>query len=291
MNNNLLKRLLLRENLFVPLIFTRKQFDVMRRYVDKKSLSNAEKKAMYTSISKKIKALNSLYKENEEKEFFIMSRNKIINSRIIEAKELIKQYSKYYDKIFISGSFLFSKEYNDIDIFILVNRGYKEEWDGKRHLIYLTEKKLSQPIFQSAILMSVSNFIISTKMKKIKPKLSELMSTYHESLIEFLRKDKKSEMTRRLIFDYELFCNDNILDPQELKQEIKKININRIDFAAKKLFERLFSKSYLYIELHKYIGTLKKSITVITPNFHLKHFKNKYEELIYGSARNQEATA
>ncbi len=291
MNNNLLSKLLLREKLFVPLIFTRKQFKVMRRYVDKKSLSNAEKKAMYTSISKKLKSLNSLYKENEEKEYFITGQNKIIISRLIEAKEIIKQYAKYYDKIFISGSFLFSKEYNDIDIFIIINRGYKEGWDDNKHLIYLTEKRLLQPIFQSAALISISNFIIPRKISRIKPKLSELMSTYHESVIELLRKDEKAEMIRRLIFDYELLCNNKLLDPQELKQEIKKINIDRIDYAAKSLFEKLFSKSYLYVELYKYINTLKDSIKRITPNLHLEHFKNIYEELIYGHTRSQKTVA
>ena len=291
MNRNIIKNVLLRKDLFVPLVFTRRQFDVIKKYFGNKSLSNAEKKAMYTSITKKLKALNYLYKESQPKDYFVQGRNEVIHERLIESKKIIEEYSKEHDKVFVSGSFLFSEQYNDIDIFLIMKRGYKEGWNGKRHLIYLTERRLSQPIFQSAALISISNFIIPRKLNKIKPKLSELMATYHEAVIEVLNKDKKSEMARRLVFDYELFCNNQILSSRELQERLKKVNVKELDFIVKKLLGKLFSKTYLYVELHNYIKTLTESIKNITPNIHLAHFKNIYEELIYGSSRSQESTA
>ena len=57
----------------------------------------------------------------------------MIPQRLEKAKEIIKEYSKEYDKVFVSGSFLFSREFNDIDVFIIREKGYKEGWDGKRH--------------------------------------------------------------------------------------------------------------------------------------------------------------
>ena len=106
-----------------------------------------------------------------------------------------------------------------------------------------------------------------------------------------LNKDKKSEMARRLVFDYELFCNNQILSSRELQERLKKVNVKELDFIVKKLLGKLFSKTYLYVELHNYIKTLTESIKNITPNIHLAHFKNIYEELIYGSSRSQESTA
>ena len=122
-------------------------------------LSNAEKKALYTSINKKIDALSSLIIKNDN-EYYIQGSREIIEEKIEEAKRLIENYAENLNKVFIGGSFLFEKDYNDVDIFIIRKKGYKESWDGKYHIIQLSEGRLSEPIFQSASLISVSNFVI-----------------------------------------------------------------------------------------------------------------------------------
>lgn len=289
MINNILTEILDKEDLFVPLIFTKKQFEVIKKRHQNKRLLNAEKKALYTSIKKKFNALNFLNKNISDKEYFIIGTNKIISERLIEAKDIIQEYCKDYDKVFVSGSFLFKEKYEDIDIFIIMKRGYKEKWDGKRHVIFLTEKRLSQPIFQSASKISISNFVIPGIMKKPKLKLLEVMSTYHEAIIELLRKEEKPEMARRLIFEYELLCNNNLLDPKELYEKTQNITIKEINKIIKVLLRRLFSKTYLYVKIHNYIKTLAESSKNIHPNIHLNLFKKTYEELIYGRSRSKEA--
>ena len=282
MNKNLLKIVLENKGNFVPWIFTEKQYSTLNKYNKNFTLTNAEKKSLYTSIKKKMEALNVFDKEQKDNEYYISGYKDILPKRLLEAKKLIGIYSKKYDKVFVSGSFLFSKEFNDIDIFIVREKGYKEEWKDNIHIVSLTEKKLSLPVFQSASLISISNFQLHNKIMKKRPLLSDLMSTYHEAVIEYIKKDKKPESIRRLIFDYYLFCHNKILNPKELKESVNAINIDKIDNAMKELCIHLFSKSYLYVDIHGYIKTLEDSIKNIQPNEHLKHFKERYEEMLYG---------
>lgn len=291
MNKNILKIIIQRKDLFVPLIFTKKQFDILKKYNANTKLLNAEKKSLYTSIKKKMEALNLFSREEKKGEYFINNPNKILPNRLIEAKKLISIYSKDYEKVFISGSFLFSRTYHDIDIFIIRKRGYKEEWDGNKHIIFITENKLTDSVFQSTSLISVSNFIIPQKIKRKKPQLSELMTLYHEAVIEHIQKETKLESIRRLIFDYNLFCHNRLLNPKELKNKTSKIRLDEIDIIIKELCKTLFSKTYLYVEVHTYIKTLKESIKNIKPNMHLIRFKDTYEELIYGQQRSKTEAA
>lgn len=283
MNENLLKRVLQSKSKFVPLIFTEKQFSVMQKYFDGKKLSNSEKKALYTSINKKLHALDIFSREQDNKNYFMNNPDKIINSRIEEAKKILDEYSNKHKKVFISGSFLFSKDFNDIDIFIICERGYKEKFEDNQHFIFLTEKKLADPIFQSASMISVSNFIIPRKINKKKPKLSELMSLYHEAVIENMKNQKKPEATRNIVFTNCLFCRNELLDGKKLNELSREISIEELNMIMRELSNKLFSKTYLYVQIHEYIKTLAESIKNIKPNDHLIIFKKNYEELIYGT--------
>lgn len=291
MNQKILKIVLNNKDQFIPLIFTKKQMDTLKRYSKKEKLKNSEKKSLYTSIKKKMDALNLFYLGQKGTEYWIKGSDKIISSRLAKARKILDEYSKKNSRVFISGSFLFSKEYNDIDIFILGKRGYKEEVHSNKHLIFLSEKKLSDPIFQSASLISVSNFNISKVMRKKKPTLSQAMATYHEAIIEHMKGEKKPESIRQLIFDYHLFCRKEILDGRSLNRLSAKVTLKDIDSFIKDLCSSLFSKNYLYVEIHDYIKTLKDSIKNISPNYHLKHYKDNYEELIYAKQKDKARAA
>src|SRR3989338_1982426 len=150
MINKLLEDILKKEGLFVPWVFTKKQFNILKKRNANMPLSNAEKKSLYTSIKKKMGAMESLSRGQKDIEYWINGPNEIMPSRLFEAKKLLDEYSRKYDKVFIIGSFLFSKKFEDIDVFIIKERGYKEALEGNKHLIFLTEKRLRNPIFQSA---------------------------------------------------------------------------------------------------------------------------------------------
>ncbi|MBU0616062.1 MAG: hypothetical protein KJ601_08295, partial [Nanoarchaeota archaeon] len=256
---------------------------VIERYNENKKLASGEKKALYTSINKKMKALESIRIEKDN-EFFINGADKIIPIRLKEAKQLIEEYSKKYDKVFISGSFLFSKEYNDIDIFIVRDKKYDEKWEDNRHLIWLTEKRLQNPVFQSAALISVSNFIIPNKIKQRPIKLGEFMSSYHEAVIE-IRGNQDLDLTRYIVFTYYLKIKGRLLDGSELKRIIRYLTLDELDGMVKEILNQQYSEKYLYVEIHNYIKALKDAIKTERPNEHLIRCMNTYEELIYGKQR------
>lgn len=294
MNKKILKQIVEHSDLFVPLIFTIKQISVIQRYLAEKKLSNSEKKALYSSITKKLSAIVALVKVNEPKQYYINGNSNILPERLLQAIKLLDEYSKKYpvsSKIFIAGSFLFSKEFNDIDIFIVRERGYKEVFEEDKHIIFLSEKKLSQPVFQSAALISVANFIAARKIIKKKSSLPNLMSLYHEAVIEKLNNEKKPEAIRNLIFNHYLTCQNKLLDGKELKELTNTAALENIDTMLNELCKKLFSKLYLYVELQDYIKTLIVSIKNIKLNTHLVRYKNIYEEIIYGHQRSAHKTS
>ena len=283
MNKKILKFIINNKEKLIPLIFTIKQIQVIEKYLKQEKLSNADKKALYTSITKKVKLLELTIQEKEET-YFIKGHQKIIQSRINKAKKILKEYKA--KKIFIAGSFLFSRKYNDVDIYIIREKGYKEIYKENRHLIYLTEKKLKEPIFQSASLISVSNFNNTKKYQYKHPFLHELMGLYHESVIELRQNNTKKEAVRDLIFTYYTSKN-KLIDALELKQLIKNTNLAKIDLLFAELCKQIYSKNYLYNEFHNYIKTLKQAIHNTQQNKHLIQYKTNYEEMIYGKKRNK----
>ena len=71
----------------------------------------------------------------------------------------------------------------------------------------------------------------------------------------------------------------------------KKIKLDGLDMMVKGLCKKLFSETYLYVEVHTYIKTLAESISNIKPNKHLIRYKNTYEEMIYGRQRSEAEAA
>jgi hypothetical protein len=274
MNQKLLKIIISNKELFSPSIFTSNQINIIKKYISLIKLNNSEKKSLYTSINKKLKALNLIYDDPEN---FYVRGNPL---RFDEAKKIISSFKG--EKVFIAGSFLFSKNYNDIDIFILRKKGYKEVIKDKFHIVYLTEKKLSEAFFQSTAMISISNFNTVRKYKYKMPFLHEIMSLYHEAYIQIKNKDSKKEAVREIIFKYNLFVKKKLIDPLDLKKEI---SIIELDFMFKELCKHLFSKKYLYVEFMDYKKTLEKAIQTEKNINHLIHFKRNYEDLIYGKSK------
>jgi len=190
----------------------------------------------------------------------------------------------------VGGSFLFKEEYNDIDIFIIIKKGYKEIHEEKLHIIKLTEKKLRNPVFQSAASIAISNFVIPSKIICPKLKIHEIMSAYHEAAIEVMDKQER-EMTRFLIFNYYLLMENKLLDGLELKKITESLNIPQLENIVKKLIKKLFANTYVYIALHEYLKSLSAAINAEKSNENLKRYKNLYEEIINETRRSKAEAA
>ena len=111
---------------------------------------------------------------------------------------------------------------------------------------------------------------------------------YDEKTLGFM--GKKIGISQSGRYDYSK-NNNWITKNSELKEIQEKIKLNNMGILIKELCRKLFSETYLYVEVHTYIKTLIESIRNIKPNLHLIRFKDTYEEMIYGRRRSKAEAA
>jgi hypothetical protein len=238
---------------FVPFIFTDKQHIILKKYLDKKTLTNNEKVYLYSSISKKIKALSLL-----KQEFYIKGKN-MIPQRVEKSKSLLSNLNK---NAFVSGSFLYKKNFDDIDVFVL-SKKRKQYTKNKIHYVFITHKDLEKPMIASAMNYCVSNFelpIINVKIKKYG--LENTLLAYQMSISELKEEEFKS--LKNIIMEYYLLVKGVVLDSYELTMKYEEIrkgdSIKKINSMAKDLLLKSYSKRYLYDEFAKLSVNLSKLI-------------------------------
>lgn len=277
MNKKICNLIIKNKEKFIPLLFTEKQVLILKNYFSNLKLSNTEKVYLYSTIKKKIDALNIL-----REEFYVIGDG-MIKERVEKAKDIIKELHK--ERSFISGSFLFSQKYNDIDIYIISNRK-KQYHRGKNHFIFLTEKDLKKPIFISSIKYCVSNFFIEEIDPLIKiPSFNDFIIAYEMAINEALDNDDQKEI-RSLIFEYNLQIKGMVLDSHSLFKEFNKIirlnqyeKIKLINSMAKEILLKSYSRSYLYSELLTFIKRLEESVVEFKANENLKIYIDLLNEV------------
>ena len=257
MNQNILNKIVENRAKFVPHIFTNRQIEIVEKYVNNLKLTKTEQSYLYSIIKRKIDAL-SLLKE----EFYINGRM-TFPDRIEKAKEILIKINK---KSFISGSFLYSKNYNDIDLYIISNKR-KEYHKENIHYIFITEEDLRKPIFSSASKYCISNFFINLENPIIKrPSMNDVILAYEMAINEILDDDDQ-KMIRDIVFEYYKNVKREILDSLSLNEKfneiknmkkIKKIEV--INSLVKELLLNIYSKKYLYNELGPFIKRIMKGI-------------------------------
>lgn len=255
MNTEILNKVVENRQLFVPSIFTEKQVSIIHRYLHQEKLNNTEKTYFYSAIKRKIEALTAL-----REEFYIIGEQ-MIPGRVEKAKKILQEIN--YEKAFISGSFLFNKKYNDVDIFIL-GKKRKAYHQGKKHFTFITERDLAKPLFYSMYLYSVRNFNVNILPIIKRPSTEDLFLEYQVAIKEILEKEDE-KTSRNVIFDYYLFVKNKILNSYEVYHKFLEIKamaeaqkINSLNSMVKELTLKLYSKKYIYNELCLFLKTLQK---------------------------------
>lgn len=255
MDKEICKTVIERKKVFVPSLFTVKQVNLMDKYLKHEILNNTERTYLYSTIKKKLDALRTL------KEELYINGNNMIPKRMEKAKNIIKEINK---KAFISGSFLYKKDYEDIDIYVISKRRKSYHKDNK-HFIFITEKMLENPVFYSSLKYSVANF----STKEIKPiikrkRVDELLFTYQWVINQILDNEDQKEL-RDLIFQYYLQTKKKVLDSYSLyckTKEIKNLSINeeikKINQITKDILLKTHSKKYLYNAISKFSKDIKR---------------------------------
>lgn len=267
MDQNICNIIVAHKNRFIPHLFTKKQVIIIQRRMANQHLTNTEKTYLYSTIKKKVEALTLL-----KEEWHIKGKD-MIPTRAEEAKQILKELHE--EKAFISGSFLYAKEYNDIDIFI-VGKKRKQKHEGKKHFIYISEKRLAHPITLSCLQYSVSTFSSHEIIPVIKkPDYGELVMAYETAISEILDNDDQ-KMLRDLVFEYYLQIKKEILDSFSLHKEfniIKKMpqkqRIEIVNNMIKEMLLQLYSKRYVYDMLSWFVKQLEKNIDEYKANENL----------------------
>ena len=120
--------------------------------------------------------------EKETDNLFCYGKEKIKEDRLELASRYIKRFSRIFKNkhVFISGSFLFSEKYTDIDVFV-VSKYEKEDYRYRKfHINYLTEDVYASSFFASITGMCVSNRQISRCLIKDAINLDTFISLYQE---------------------------------------------------------------------------------------------------------------
>ncbi len=255
MDEKILNTVIEYRKLFVPSLFTSKQVDILHKYSHQEVLNRTEKVYLYSAIKKKIDALQTLREE------FYISGEKMIPERVEKTKIILKEINQ--PKAFISGSFLFNKEYNDIDIYI-IGRHRKSYRKDKKHFTVITEKDLRNPLFISALKYSIATFKPTTEPLIKREAFGEIFFIYKWVINQILDQEDQKEI-RNLIFQYYLQVQKKILDARELDTRFKEVKalsddkkIHEVNQMTKKILRATFSQNYLYNVLSVESKAIKK---------------------------------
>lgn len=261
----------------VPALFTVQQVDILEKYLRSKPLSRTEQAYLYSTIKKKTDALLA-FKE----EWYITGQG-LIPERVEQAKKILHELGK--EKVFISGSFLYAEEYNDIDIFIVgKKRGQVEE--ERKQFIYVTEQDLQKLIFISMMKCCVANFLPVEQLKKRgKPMWNNLIMTYEMAINEVLDNDDQKTV-RELLFEYYYQAKNKILDSRTLytkhvsfKKMQKQERIRIVNEMAKKLIHILYSPKYAYNTITNFKKQIMDTIEWYPQHDNLKIYAKLLEEV------------
>lgn len=217
------------ENLLKGRIFTDLQLNVLKKKLQKKPLDINEKTYYYKYIKPKIKAMFSFFNIDE---INIRGKEQILKKRIPKAMKILNHLNKKHKnkKIMISGSYLFNKNYNDIDAFIFTKYDKEDYKKGKTHVNFLPEKSLNSLFFNSLSQISISNFSYISK-KEFDINLNKILQLY-EFLINYIfNEEGYQKELRTFLLETEYVSKKVILNPEQLynlRKKIKQQNIIKI---------------------------------------------------------------
>ncbi len=240
-------------------IFTARQLQVLKKKLQNLKLDSTEKTYYYKFIKPKLKAILSTCNIQE---FNIKGREFILEERIESAIKIIKLLQKKHknQKIIISGSFLFNKTYQDIDVFI-ISKYKKEDYHWKKvHITFLNETALDSLFFASLSQISISNFKFDSKIE-FKIRLKEILTSFELLINQILQKEDIERSLRDLLLQIEYFNKKIILNPQQLYHLKQKFNTkNKLKLISRYLIEALIlnNSQELILELNKNIKDYEK---------------------------------
>lgn len=199
-------------------IFTKKQLSILKKKLENKVLDTNEKTYYYKYIKPRVKAMLEFFGIKET------VKGKPIPERAEESKKIIRKLEKKHKnkKIMVSGSFLFSKKYKDIDAFIISKYKKEDYRKGKLHVTFLPESALETLFFSSLSKISVSNFKHEEK-SDFDVSIEDLLKSYELLVNSIINKESHEKELREFMLKAEYVSSKTILDPKQLYDVKEKL--------------------------------------------------------------------
>src|SRR3989338_4798990 len=252
------------QDILLGRIFTKLQLNILKKKLNNKSLDTNEKTYYYKYIKPKVAAMLSF---SGISEINIHGREYILEERLPKAVKLLQQLSKKHKnkKIMASGSFLFSKEYHDIDFFVFTRYSKEDYRKGSLHVNFLPKSALDSIFFSSISQISISNFRYEAKTS-FALTMQDVLQSYELLIDAVLRKQEFSKELRDFLLKAEFASKGVILSPKQLYGLKKKITYkNAVKLLSDTLINSLLYgyalkdiKSSLKEHIRDYTSLLKK---------------------------------
>lgn len=145
-------------------------------------------------------------------------------------------------KMLVSGSFLYSQEYNDIDVFVISKYAKEDYREGKVHVNYLPADVEKTLFFNSIYAISVANFIPSKEIRE-RFEVDDILHLYEVVILHIIQKDNYLQELRDLILRLEYISNNVTLSSMQIKTITDRIisNKNTIQVINKYLVAKIIN--------------------------------------------------
>lgn len=172
---------------------------------------------------------------------FIYSPENILPERLAEVKKILQRVP--YKHAFITGSFLYEEEYNDIDVFIISRTKKTFKIEGC-DVHFIDFNQASSLFFHSVTKQCVSKSIIP--VKKLRVRISDYWELLNEILTPVAGDINMKKETRMAIL-YTIYLSQGIvLDSYSLKKYSFEGDLENFLFSyAPAIFRQHMSPSYL----------------------------------------------
>jgi len=212
----------------VPHIFSQNYFNILKAKLRDKKLTENERYYYNHFIKKKLQGMVELFNLS----FETNGKELIRKGRLKKAISFLKKYSRKHKnmKMLITGSFLYNKRYNDIDIFIISKYSKEDYRDGKIHINYLLADVEKTLFFKSIYAISVANFKSSKEIEE-EFKAEDILHYYELAVLLIMQKNDYLPELRDLITRAEYVSNKVVLNSMQLKTITDKILLSLLSFV------------------------------------------------------------
>jgi len=255
------------ENLLKSRIFTELQLKILKKRLKKQELNSNERTYYYKYIKPKIKAMFAFCNIDLTN---IQGKEYIIKERIPKAIKILNKLKKKHKKkkIIISGSYLFNKTYNDIDVFIFTKYKKQDYRKNNIHVNFLPEEAINSLFISSLSKISISNFKYKDN-NTYNIDFKDLLLNYELIISHIINKEEYKKELRDLLIKIEYLSKNVILNPKQL-YELSKV-INKKDQI--KIISNIF--------INGLVLTYKKELLKQRLNQYIKDYKSlksKYKQ-------------